>query len=87
MLASITEMPELALAESEAGALAKAMVRVAECYEIEASEKVIAWTHLAMCCGNLYGTRYWAIVIRQKREAEEKKRAQTPKLASFPGAS
>jgi hypothetical protein len=76
MMASFLKIEELSLSDVEARKLAKAMQRVAELYDIEATERTIAWVNLITCMGGIYGTRAFAYSMRKKREAEEAKRKQ-----------
>lgn len=64
MLAGITRVEELALEESEASELARALNTVNSFYRVEVAEKTLAWINLAMVGGMIYGSRVVAIRAR-----------------------
>jgi hypothetical protein len=72
--AKITHIDELELSEEESKRLSDALSRVAVLYDIEASEKTLAWLNLALCCGSIYGTRMMAYSLRTRTEEESKKK-------------
>lgn len=62
------EIPELEFADDEAKELAEAVTRVSDLYDKRLNPKALAWTHLAMALGSIYGPRVWAIKNRWEKE-------------------
>ncbi len=81
MMASFTKVPELEIAPDEANKLGAAMADVSRQYNVKATEKTLAWTHLATTCAMVYGTRVFAYKMRkdmEKKEAEDKGKNVVP---------
>jgi hypothetical protein len=76
-IASVTSTPEIELEKEESDKLAAASVAVASHYNIEASEKALAWTNLCVVGFLTYGPRVFAIRIRKQTAAEDAAREQT----------
>ena len=70
-IAGFLETPELELDGSEATKLAGAMQRVADQYPVRITPKLMAWLNLSFVAGGIYGSRYAAIKVRLKMEAEK----------------
>jgi hypothetical protein len=79
MAGGFFDAPELALAPEEAKAMAESAATVAALYHHTLDPRTMAWIHLAMVCGGVYGTRVMA--IRARIKAEEK---AIPKQNVFP---
>ena len=77
MLAGITRVPELALAQPESDELAKALNTVSAFYNVEVAEKTLAWINLSMVAGTIYGTRLMAIRARRV-EARQSRQKDAP---------
>lgn len=76
-LTAISGIPELELDEDESKKLGAAAQRVVALYsDFEYPEKVMAWMHLALTAGGVYGPRYLAASIRIKREKSAEKKPQ-----------
>lgn len=70
MGAAFLKVEELELDEEEATKLGAAINRVNKLYgEIVLSPEQRAWLGLVMCCGTIYGPRFMAYRMRQKKEA------------------
>lgn len=74
MLAAFTSIPELELADEESKKLSEAIARVQKLYDYKwISDEAAAWGNLIIAAGGIYGPRYMAIRLRQKKdEAEER---------------
>jgi hypothetical protein len=75
-LATVSRQPELELEKDESDKLARAAEGVARHYNIEASEKALAWTNLIVVGFSLYTPRMLAIKIRWTMDREEALRRQ-----------
>lgn len=71
-ISALTKTPEIELEKSESDRLAQASVDVAKHYNIEASEKALAWTNLAVVGFSTYGPRVFAMRMRWEIERNEK---------------
>jgi len=69
MLASVVQVPELALERDEAAKLAGAIEKVSRHYPVNIAPKAVDWTNLAICAVTIYGTRIAAYRLRLKAEA------------------
>ena len=72
MAATAFKTPELALDATEAKKLADAVANVAKHYPVVLTEKQLAWTNLCIIAGGLYGTRFVALQMRLKADAQAK---------------
>lgn len=77
MLAGLTQVPELAIAQQEAAAMSTAINNVAQHYDVQASQKTVDWGNLIATLSMVYGTRMVAIYSRKKSETPS--RAYAPK--------
>lgn len=85
MLAAFTGVEELGLAEEESKKLSEAIARVQKLYDYKwISDEAAAWGNLVIAAGGIYGPRYMAIRLRQKREAEEERFNNARHVASSP---
>lgn len=85
MLAAFTSVEELELAEEESKKLAEAIARVQKLYDYKwISDEAAAWGNLIIAAGGIYGPRYMAIRLRQKREKEEERFNNARHVASSP---
>lgn len=66
--ASALKMPELEMQESEAAAIADAVVDVLQYYDFEASAKTVAWANLIGTVATVYGLKIWSIMQRPKTD-------------------
>jgi hypothetical protein len=64
------------LADSEAEALAKALVEIERLYPTQIDPRVLAWVNLVGTAGMIYGTRVFAIQARYASEREAKRNAE-----------
>jgi len=85
LLSGVLKVPELALEESEAGELAKALDAVNSFYRVEVAEKTLAWINLSMVAGTIYGTRL--IAIRERRVAARAERRANAPIRPTPQAA
>jgi hypothetical protein len=92
-LSTVTKCPEFELEQSESDRLAKAAEGVARHYNIEASEKALAWTNLTVVAFSMYTPRIVALKLRFAMDREERRmkaEAQNPMGATVhplrPGA-
>lgn len=76
MLAGIASAPELALTEDESKKMAKAAADVAKHYNFNATEKQMAWINLTLCCGSIYGSKFFAYSARSKSDVKEKNKTK-----------
>lgn len=76
MLAMATGVQQLALNETEAGTLAKAVCEVQQFYPTHISAKSLAWANLIMVGGSIYGTR--AVAIWAESQAKQNAAPQQP---------
>jgi len=67
-LVIVSKCPELEITEDEAAKLAKASKTVADLYDMQASQKAIAWTNFIGIAGSIYITRIIAISIRLREQ-------------------
>lgn len=81
-LATIVKTPELELEKEESDKLAAAAVNVAGFYNIEASEKALAWTNLAVVGFMTYGPRVFAMRLRWQTERDEAATAREARNAA-----
>lgn len=58
--------PAIALEPGEATALSESVAAVARCYDIGASETIIAWTYLGVTMAGVYGPRVYVIANKPK---------------------
>ncbi len=72
MLAGMSKTPELMLTEDESKKMAKAAAEVAKHYNFNATEKQMAWFNLTLCCGGIYGSKFFAYTSRVKDENKVK---------------
>jgi hypothetical protein len=61
MVAAATGFDKIALVQSEAHDLSKAVVEVQKFYPLHVSEKALAWANLCMVAGAVYGSRIVAV--------------------------
>lgn len=61
MGAAFFAIPEIAIDETEARALADATAEVAKHYDFLPDPKTQAWLNLAIIAGGIYGMRFWVI--------------------------
>jgi hypothetical protein len=71
MLASVVQIPEIALDEKEATQLADGINKVAAHYDMSATQKQVDWANLIMLCGAIYGTRFFAYRMRRSTEPKQ----------------
>lgn len=69
LLATTLKVPELALDPREGQQLALALQNLQRFYNIQMTEKALAWSNLTMTCATIYATRAAAIAARMKMEA------------------
>lgn len=69
LLATTLKVPELALDPREGTQLALALQNLQRFYNIQMTEKALAWSNLTMTCATIYATRAAAIGARMKMEA------------------
>jgi hypothetical protein len=81
-IATLVKQPELELEEQEARKLSAAAVGVAKHYNIEASEKALAWTNLAVVGFSTYGPRVFAMRMRWETEKKEREDAERAKVGA-----
>lgn len=74
MLAGATGMDKLAINETEANTLARAVCTVQQYYPTHVSAKALAWTNLVMVAGSVYGSRIVAVWADEKAKENEKAR-------------
>jgi hypothetical protein len=72
LLSATLQIPELALDKSEGDALAKALANLQRFYNIQVTEKALAWSNLAMTLATVYGTRLGAIAARKAADKRPK---------------
>jgi len=71
MLAVLARVPELELDKDDAEKLARGITNVGRHYELQAAQKTIDWTNLAMVAATIYGAKLMLIRHRM-REAKAK---------------
>lgn len=71
MLAALVKTPELALRQDEAKTLGEGIAQVAQFYDVQASEKTIAWTNLSIAVAVVYGPRLVALMGNRPSKAEK----------------
>ncbi len=81
LAAAATGFDKIAINETEAGQLAKAVNNVQQFYPMHVSAKAMAWTNLIMVAGTVYGSRAVAIWADQKNK--ERAPANTGNVTSF----
>jgi len=69
-LATTLKVPELALDPREGQQLALALQNLQRFYNIQMTEKALAWSNLTMTCATIYATRAAAIGARLKHEKQ-----------------
>lgn len=85
MLAAFTSIPELELAEEESKKLSEAIARVQKLYDYKwISDEAAAWGNLVIAAGGIYGPRYMAIRLRQKKDEAEERFNNARHVASSP---
>ena len=82
MGAEICKVPELELDKEEAAKLADAIADVSKYYITSFDPKKVAWVHLAVIAGGIYGTRIFA--YRNRIGAQKALGPQPPKQAPKP---
>lgn len=86
MVAAATGFDKLAINQTEANTLAKAVATVQNHYPMHVSAKALAWTNLFMVAGSVYGSRVVAIWADQKAAENDKPmpwQPQQPNSASI----
>lgn len=68
--ADAIDLPELALAEHEATAIADAIVDVMQYYDFDASGKTLAWANLLGVCASVYGLKFITAAKRKEARVE-----------------
>lgn len=85
-MAAAISVPELALAETEAAALAAAVAEVSRHYPMTIDPKTLAWFNLAGCAATIYGPRVYLARSRINAEKAAKKAPTTAdNITPFPG--
>lgn len=84
-VATLTETPEIALSEQEAGTFLKSVENVMRHYPMNASQKALDWGALAFIASTIYVPRALAIA-RRKREAEVE-RVRNAQQFPYPAAA
>lgn len=82
MGAEICKVPELELDKEEAAKLADAIADVSKYYVTSFDPKKVAWVHLAVIAGGIYGTRIFA--YRNRIGTQKSLGPQTPKPKPTP---
>lgn len=83
-LSAVTKCPELELDKDDCDKLARASEGVARHYNVEASEKALAWTNLVVVGFTTYAPRFFAMKLRWAMEKDEKtQRAETEARNNF----
>lgn len=82
MGAEICKVPELELDKEEAAKLADAIADVSKYYITAFDPKKVAWVHLAVIAGGIYGTRIFA--YRNRISAQKSLGPQAPKPSPKP---
>lgn len=75
IMAAAIKVPELALAETEAAALAAAVAEVSRHYPMTIDPKTLAWFNLAGCAATIYGPRIYLAKARISNERAARKSA------------
>lgn len=70
MLAVLTRVPEFELDKDDANKLAQASVNVGRHYNLEAAQKTVDWTNLAMIVAQIYGAK---LLMYRMRRVEKRK--------------
>jgi hypothetical protein len=85
-LSKLLAIPELVISQDEAEQLTKASMRVAELYGgVVLPETVVAWSEMIMATVTIYGPRYGAYKINErKRRAEKAKKDGPPVIEAIP---
>lgn len=78
LLAAATGYDKIAINETEAGTLAKAVANVQQFYPMHVSAKAMAWTNLIMVAGTVYGSRAVAIWADMKQQPAQQQNNVTP---------
>jgi hypothetical protein len=84
MGSEILKVPELELDKDECAKLADAIKDVSKYYVTAFDPKKIAWAHLAIIAGGIYGTRIFAVRNRKQLEKTLKLVAPKPSPKSTP---
>jgi hypothetical protein len=83
-MAAAISVPELALADTEAAALAAAVAEVSRHYPMTIDPKTLAWFNLAGCAATIYGPRVYLARSRINQEKAAKKAEGDNKIVTFP---
>lgn len=76
MGAMLLASPEVAISQDESKAISKAVVNVAQYYDLTADPKMLAWANLTFVLAGVYGSKAFAIYGRKKRERHEKEKTR-----------
>ena len=76
-VATLTQTPEIALTEQEAGTFLRAVENVLKHYPVNASQKALDWGALMFVAGSIYLPRAFAIARRRKEAEKERSKEAT----------